>query len=316
MVVQPLSPMASLATRFGRIDVEFGVLKGRIMGEVHPSPQARVARALRGMAVVRGWRRVASKLAGDAGNFRVSNQGVWLEGGIDSYVERQAYLFGGYERREIELFLAAIPADRRRTILDIGANIGTHSLSFAKAFANVHAFEPNPLVVDRLRRNVALNRAENIEVHQVGLSDVAGTLDLYAPDSANQGLGTFLEAEQYDRALVRVGSAEIAVGDAYVANLAGGATIDAIKCDVQGFEVPVFRGLAETIMRDRPIIWVEIGSGAHTVEQEIRQLLPLLPKPARYLRMSAAHSGPFTRSILVETTEQDLAAGDYIVMPL
>ncbi|MEO7687697.1 MAG: FkbM family methyltransferase [Sphingomonas sp.] len=286
------------------------------MGELHPSSQARVVRALRGLAMVRGWRRLASKLAGGAGQFRVSNQGIWLEGEIDSYIERQAYLFGGYERPEIALFLETIPADRRRTILDIGANIGTHSLCFAKAFDTVHAFEPNPLVVDRLRRNVALNRADTIGIHHVGMSDEAGLLDLYAPDSANHGLGTFLEAEQYDRALARIGSAEMVVGDSYVANLAGGATIDAIKCDVQGFEVQVFRGLAETIARDRPVIWVEIGSGAHTVEQEIRQLLPLLPKPARYLRMSAAHAGPFTRSILVETKEQDLAAGDYIVVPL
>ena len=286
------------------------------MGELHPSNQARVVRALRGMAMVRGWRRLASKLAGSSGQFRVSNRGIWLEGTIDSFIERQAYLYGGYERREIELFLATIPTDRRRTILDIGANVGTHSLSFAKAFANVHVFEPNPLVVDRLRRNVALNHADNIQIHQVGLSDGAGMLDLYAPDGPNQGLGTFLDVEQYDRALVRIGSAEIVIGDAYVASLAGGGTIDAIKCDVQGFEVPVFRGLAETIARDRPVIWVEIGSGAHTVDQEIRQLLPLLPKPARYLRMSAAHIGPFTKSILVETKEQDLAAGDYIVLPL
>jgi FkbM family methyltransferase len=243
------------------------------MAELHPNTQARLARALRGMACVRGWRRLASKLAGDSGAFRVSNQGIWLDGEIDSYIERQAYLFGGYERREIELFLATIPAERRRTILDIGANVGTHSLSFARAFANVHSFEPNPLVVDRLRRNVSLNQAGNIHVHQVGLSDEAGMLDLYAPDSGNQGLGTFLETEQYDRALVRIGSAEIVIGDVYVAALAGGGTIDAIKCDVQGFEVPVFRGLTETIERDRPIVWVEIGSGAHTVEQEIRQLL-------------------------------------------
>ncbi|MEO6218458.1 MAG: FkbM family methyltransferase [Sphingomonas sp.] len=286
------------------------------MGELHPSTQAHVVRALRGMAMVRGWRRLASKLAGKSGQFRVSNRGIWLEGAIDSYVERQAYLYGGYEQREIELFLETIPTDRRRTILDIGANVGTHSLRFARAFAQVHAFEPNPLVVDRLRRNVALNHADNIEIHHVGLGDEAAMLDLYAPDSANQGLGTFLEAEQYDRALTRIGSAEVVIGDSYVADLAGGDTIDAIKCDVQGFEVQVFRGLAKTIARDRPVIWVEIGSGAHTVEQEIQQLLPLLPKPARYLRMSAVHAGPFTKSILVETKEQGLGAGDFIVLPL
>ena len=111
------------SARFGRIDVEFRMLKGRTMGELHPSIQARFVRALRGVTMVRGWRRLASKLAGSSGQFRVSNRGIWLEGTIDSFIERQAYLYGGYERREIELFLATIPTDRRRTILDIGANV-------------------------------------------------------------------------------------------------------------------------------------------------------------------------------------------------
>ena len=283
---------------------------------IHPSVRARIVRGLRRFSAIRGWRRLASGLAGNTedGAFRVANDGVWLEGELGSYIERQFYLFGGYERDEIGLFLNQIPVGRCGTILDIGANIGTHSLHFSKAFERVLSFEPNPLVIDRLRRNVALSGAANVAIHQVGLSDSKGELELFAPASDNQGLGTFVTAEQYDRPLETIGKAPIAIGDEYVAVHAPGR-IDAIKCDVQGFELQVFRGLKETVARDRPILWIEIGSGAHTVAEEIAALLPLLPRPARYYRFSAAHGGPFTRAILAETAEDALVAGDYVIVP-
>lgn len=283
-------------------------------GERHPSTRARFARAMRGLSHVRGWKRAAAAIAGTQGHFCVENDGAWLEGDLGSYIERQFYLHGGYERDEIGLFLSRIPADRRGTILDIGANVGTHSLRFARAFDHVLSFEPNPLVVDRLRRNVALSEAANVAVHQVGLSDSAGELELFAPDSGNQGLGTFLTVEQYDRPLTRIGTAPIAIGDEFVAANAPGR-IDAIKCDVQGYEVQVFRGLQQIVQRDRPIIWIEIGSGEHTVADEIAALLPLLPRPARYYRMGANNLGPIGRAGLTEIAEQDIGAGDWVIVP-
>lgn len=282
--------------------------------ELHPSGRARLVRALRGLSHVRGWRRAAAKLAGQSGRFRVQNDGVWLEGELGSQIERQSYLHGGYERDEISLFLERVPADRRGTILDIGANVGTHSLRFARVFDHVLSFEPNPLVIDRLRRNVALNGASNIAVHQVGLSDVKGELELFAPDSGNQGLGTFLTAEQYDRPLQSIAKAPIEVGDDFIAAHAPGR-IDAIKCDVQGFELQVFRGLRQTVERDRPILWIELGSGAHTAAEEIAALLPLLPGPARYYRFGAQRGGALTHAALTEQPADALTAGDYLIIP-
>lgn len=282
--------------------------------ELHPSATARLARSLRGLTPLRGWRRAASALAGETGEFRVANDGIWLHGDLGSLIEREFYLHGGYEREEIDLFLSLIPADRRGTILDIGANIGTHSLRFSRVFDRVLSFEPNPLVIDRLRRNVALNGASNIAVHQVGLSDEKGELELFAPDGSNQGLGTFLTVEQYDRPLQPIARAPIEIGDDFVAAHAPGR-IDAIKCDVQGFELQVFRGLRKTVERDRPILWIELGSGAHTAAEEIAALLPLLPAPARFYRFGAAHDGPLTRAVLTEQDAGTLTAGDYVIIP-
>jgi len=282
--------------------------------ELHPSATARTMRQLRGLTNLRGWHRLSARLAGQQGAFRVANDGLWLEGDLGSLIEREFYLYGGYEREQIDLFLSMISRDRRGTILDIGANIGTHSLRFSQAFDRVLSFEPNPLVIDRLRGNVALNGADNIAVHHVGLGDATADLDLFAPTGGNQGLGTFVTSEQYDLPLTRIGTSRIEAGDAYVGDHAPGR-IDAIKCDVQGFEVQVFRGLQEIIQRDRPILWIEIGGGAHTVAEEIAALLPLLPTPARFYKMSSATTGLVSHAVLVEADAADIVGGDWVIVP-
>lgn len=284
------------------------------MNYIHPGALARLARSLRALTPLRGWRRAASALAGAAGEFEVANDGIRLRGDLSSLIEREFYLHGGYEREEIGLFLSLVPTDRRGTILDIGANIGTHSLRFSQAFERVLSFEPNPLVIHRTRRNVALNPSANIAVHHVGLGDAAAELDMYAPASSNQGLGTFLTEEQYDRPLAKIGVSRIEIGDDYIA-AQHVARVDAIKCDVQGFEVQVFRGLQKTIQRDRPVVWIEIGSGAHTIADEIAALLPLLPHPVRCFRMSSAHRGPLTKAILTERDQNQLDGGDWVFVP-
>ena len=282
--------------------------------ELHPSAAARAVRAMRGLANLRGWRRIAAAAAGTSGPFRVPNDGMWLEGDLDSFIEREFYLHGGYERAQIDLFLSLIPRERRGTILDIGANIGTHSLRFSRTFDHVLSFEPNPLVIDRLRRNVALNEASNIAVHHVGLGDASADLELFAPVGTNQGLGTFLTTDQYDLPLERIGVSRIEAGDAYVGSHAPGR-IDAIKCDVQGFEVQVFAGLQEIIRRDRPIVWVEVGSGAHTQADDIAALIELLPAPARYYRMSTESTGLLSHATLVETDAAGIVGGDWVIVP-
>ena len=59
---------------------------------------------------------------------------------IDYYI----YTSGAFEKRFLYLVDALLP--EKRTALDVGANIGNHTLFFAGIFNTVHAFEPNPSV--------------------------------------------------------------------------------------------------------------------------------------------------------------------------
>ena len=93
-------------------------------------------------------------------------------GDLGSYLDRQVYLFGGYESAQIRCFLSRIPAGRHRTILDVGANAGTHSLAFARVFETVLAFEPNPMLWPQFEQNMVLNGLTNVRLHKLGLADI------------------------------------------------------------------------------------------------------------------------------------------------
>ncbi|HGE70501.1 TPA: FkbM family methyltransferase, partial [Candidatus Poribacteria bacterium] len=60
------------------------------------------------------------------------------------------------------------------TFYDIGAGLGAYSCLVANLVSKVVAFEPNPIVVERLKENVKLNCKPNVEVFNVAVSNSKG----------------------------------------------------------------------------------------------------------------------------------------------
>ena len=280
---------------------------------VKPVFVARVARGLRILASLRGWRGLVNRLVPEhAAPFTISNGGVRFAGNFASYIDRQMYLFGGYEATSIRLFLETVPLERRGTVLDIGANAGTHSLQFAQAFQHVHAFEPNPMLWAQFETNCELNELHNVQLHKVGLGDCDTELSLQLIDKPNYGLGTFTTAEQYDMPLRPVATCPVRHAGHYVQRL-DVQSIDAVKIDVQGFEPQVLRGLAEVLRRDQPLIWCEIGEGTATAIATLADLAACIPFAFRCYRFTSKQR-LFNRVVLHECTGA-LAAGDYLLVP-
>jgi FkbM family methyltransferase len=82
---------------------------------------------------------------------------------------------GVYEKEELDVFFDWMSklntSFSGKLAIDIGANIGNHSLYFSDYFQNVHSFEPNPRTFNLLSINS--NLAHNIICHKIGLSDVS-----------------------------------------------------------------------------------------------------------------------------------------------
>lgn len=269
---------------------------------------AQIARAMRSLRHVRGWRSVAELLAGQSGDFVVTNHGARYAGRLSSFIDRQAYLFGGYEVEMIDLFLSCI--DGRSVILDIGANSGNHSVLFSKAFDRVLSFEPNPSLIGQLSRNAELNTG-SIEIFPYGLSDTAGEFQLYNIDNGNLGLATFLKEDQYDQALQEFAVARTEVADEQFPDL----VVDAIKIDVQGFEPQVLMGMQALLKRSKPVVWVEFGAGTLSTSQNRSEVEALFPYPIDLQRFCTRRGRVLSRAVLETYDGAHIELGDYVITP-
>jgi FkbM family methyltransferase len=130
--------------------------------------------------------------------------------------------------------------------VDIGANIGAHTLAMARAVGAsgaVVAVEPGPDTAARLRRNIALNDLAQVRVVEAAAADSAGTAPLYAGPDGTRGRAT-MDAE------VAGAGAPTAIATMVAADLltpAEWARTRLIKIDVERAEDRVLRGLAPAL---------------------------------------------------------------------
>ena len=81
-----------------------------------------------------------------------------FEADLSSTLEWQLWAFGGFEKHFAELFGYLVRPGER--CVDVGANVGVHTVRLARlvgAEGEVIAIEPDPDVVRRTNRNIALN---------------------------------------------------------------------------------------------------------------------------------------------------------------
>ncbi len=137
------------------------------------------------------------------------------------------------------------------TAIDVGAHIGSYTLRMARRFHHVIAFEPNPFNRYILGLNLQLNKAANVQVEQVALSDREEISQLFLHRAAD-GTGSLNPLHygfKYDKAV------QVRVKRLDDFEFVG---IDILKIDAEGNELPILKGATRTIERSRPIVAVEI----------------------------------------------------------
>lgn len=160
-------------------------------------------------------------------------------------------------------------------VLDIGANIGNHTLYLAAVSkCRVIAFEPNKELTEALQSSVIANSLEGmIDVRQCGVGATSNRA--FFKKSAPENLGS---------QGLQTGSGDIEIVTIDSLNL--DRPIKAMKIDVEGMEPDVLTGARETISRDRPAIYAECHDS--TVYQTITAMLDALG----YVYMETFNSTP------------------------
>lgn len=161
-----------------------------------------------------------------------------------------------------------------KVFLDIGANVGQHTLFMSQYATEVHAFEPYPPVLQRLRNNIRHNKLDNVHIHEVGLGDRNAILPFYHPRADDSGTGGFVQRSSEQD--TNYGTLRIIQGDDWFPKH-GIHQVDLIKCDIEGYEKPAMRGLHDTLQRHRPVIVMEITTGLEKSFSSQKDLLETLP---------------------------------------
>src|SRR3972149_6325307 len=67
-----------------------------------------------------------------------------------------------------------IPITKDSIVVDVGAHIGSFSIMVARSAYKVLAFEPEPNNYQMLKRNMELNRLENMSIFEMAVSGTSG----------------------------------------------------------------------------------------------------------------------------------------------
>lgn len=161
-------------------------------------------------------------------------------------------------------------AQNNGVAIDVGANVGNHSLFFSAVLGlRVVAFEPVQVNRDLLCRLTDLNKEHvHIDVVPTALSDRAGEVRLLAPDSGNPGTfrisdkddGCMAMTERLDDALCRLG--------------VDAKDVRVLKVDVEGHELQVLDGAPELLLKANPVIAIEVFTMS-LFESVLAKLKPL-----------------------------------------
>ena len=186
--------------------------------------------------------------------FRTSYPKFWTMP-YDS-VCKEILIEGLYEKSVLDA-MCQLVHDKNCTVLDVGANIGNHSVWFSKIFDNVVSFEPSERNGWIFKANIELNNITNIRLIQKGLSDTAGFIELNNDHNKLDTNNGFDQDKPFFTSKQTQQMIEIGIGDSEIAALTLSKQIGMIKVDVEGHEPQVIKGLAATIKKHRPIIYWE-----------------------------------------------------------
>ena len=166
------------------------------------------------------------------------------------------------------------------TVIDLGVNMGQYSSRMARLVGpsgRVIGFEALPSTYRLAQRIITRT---NVDLYNIAVSDTHGSVTLAVSHEEGNGI---------NRGVTRVvrdshgedGSSSVSVVSAPLDDTLDNRHkyVAFIKCDIEGHEVPAFRGGMKLLARDRPVLLVE--TGGTNFRELVAMLAPLGYQPKR-----------------------------------
>ena len=137
-------------------------------------------------------------------------------------------------------------------VIEVGANIGIHSLPIAQAIGEsgkLFCFEPQRIVFQTLNANLALNSLTNTYTFNQAVGDATKTIHIPMLDYTQEGnFGGFsIKEEQKGESISQITLDECIDVE----------QLKLLKIDVEGMEEAVIQGATSLINKHKPIIYCE-----------------------------------------------------------
>ncbi len=159
--------------------------------------------------------------------------------------------------------------------VDVGANIGNHSIYFQSFVCNhLIAIEPNKSVLPILHKNLN-NNITNFKIYECAVAESAGKahIVLAEEDKDNIGMATLSFDIDEKKDTVNVSTVDAIVNN-YLQETKEATQVSFIKIDVEGMEIAVLNGSTNTLDKYKPDIFAE----AATKEEYLALCAYLIPR--------------------------------------
>jgi len=163
---------------------------------------------------------------------------------LDRYLALWFWKLGLWERTELKLLRGL--GRPGMLVVDIGANIGFHTLALAQQVGpqgHVWAFEPDPGNFAALQQNIHANRAANVSAVNSAAGSTSGQSYLYLSQAHHGDHRTYGSDAQRNAIPIQT----VALDQFFPT----GQRIDLIKMDIQGAEGQALAGM-QTLLKNNP----------------------------------------------------------------
>lgn len=178
--------------------------------------------------------------------------GLMIYNTKDFWIGRSISLYGEFSESEVQLFAECISPGM--VVIDVGANIGYHTIAFARIVGPngfVFGYEPERMNFCTLAGNVAINNLHNVYVYNQAVGNHSGFIQVPELDHAlTENFGgvslnvDYTGAKTYQVPLIKLDDQNF-------------ERCDFIKMDIEGMEKIALEGSLSLIEKYKPILYIE-----------------------------------------------------------
>jgi FkbM family methyltransferase len=199
-----------------------------------------------------------------------------------SSVSRHVLSEGLFEKGVLDL-LRDVCRQTKRTelMIDIGANIGNHTVALAQEFKQVESVEPHPVLFRVLQANALFNGYAHVRCHNIGLANenTTGTL---TESPGNHAMNRVRERSQLSPETFGLSSAdfskefsiELKSAHEFVGQFGSQLDRTFIKIDVEGMEQEIVTALLPLLHSSKPLVGFEWFTRSQPKLTEIVTTIP------------------------------------------